>query len=195
MKKDDFLKQLEKDIKSPEFGSGVDDGKVLSNDELEFLDHSNRIEGEYSKEALEDAILAWKYIKKCSCIITLDSILNCHYLLMNRLRSDIAGKWRDCDVWIGGKKKIFISESLIKDDVWFLCDRIQVSDEIKVLFDVPDEAKTRELHIRFEDIHPFEDGNGRTGRIVYNAHRLRLGLPIHIIHEGKEQQSYYRWFR
>jgi len=37
-------------------------------------------------------------------------------------------------------------------------------------------------------------GNGRVGRILYNIHRLLLGLPIHVIHEGKEQKEYYTWF-
>ncbi len=33
------------------------------------------------------------------------------------------------------------------------------------------------FHIRFERIHPFADGNGRTGRIIMNKHLLDLGLP------------------
>jgi Fic family protein len=38
-----------------------------------------------------------------------------------------------------------------------------------------------EFHARFERIHPFEDGNGRTGRILLNAILLEQGyLPIII---------------
>ena len=47
----------------------------------------------------------------------------------------------------------------------------------------------------FVFIHPFEDGNGRVGRILMNLQMLKLKLPIMVIHEGREQQSYYRWFR
>ncbi len=38
-----------------------------------------------------------------------------------------------------------------------------------------------EFHARFERIHPFEDGNGRTGRILLNAMLLEKGYPPLII--------------
>jgi len=37
------------------------------------------------------------------------------------------------------------------------------------------------FHIEFETIHPFEDGNGRTGRIIMNEHLLENHLPPLII--------------
>jgi len=49
-------------------------------------------------------------------------------------------------------------------------------------------------HIEFENIHPFEDGNGRVGRILMNIQCLNAGLPLLVIHTGKEQQKYYTWF-
>jgi len=57
------------------------------------------------------------------------------------------------------------------------------------------EERSKQIHVAFEDIHPFVDGNGRVGRILYNIHRIKLGLPIHIIHEGEEQKEYYKWFK
>ncbi len=38
-----------------------------------------------------------------------------------------------------------------------------------------------EFHDRFERIHPFEDGNGRTGRVLLNAILLENGYPPLII--------------
>jgi len=38
-----------------------------------------------------------------------------------------------------------------------------------------------EFHARFEKIHPFEDGNGRTGRILLNAILLEFNYPPLII--------------
>lgn len=156
----------------------------LSKEELEFLDHSNRIEREYSTISLEDAIKAWRWSKKEP--ITLKTILGIHKRVMKRLRPDIAGKLRNCDVWIGGHRKIFISETLLKDELKTLCE-IPIGMEAEEII--------KNWHIAFEKIHPFEDGNGRVGRILYNLQRLRAGLPIHIIHEGGEQKEYYKWFQ
>ena len=41
--------------------------------------------------------------------------------------------------------------------------------------------KEAKFHIRFERIHPFIDGNGRTGRILLNRNLLRQGLAPVII--------------
>lgn len=37
------------------------------------------------------------------------------------------------------------------------------------------------FHIKFERIHPFADGNGRTGRIIMNKHLLDMGLAPVVI--------------
>ena len=53
----------------------------------------------------------------------------------------------------------------------------------------------KKLHVDFEKIHPFADGNGRVGRILMNVQMINSGLPLITIHEGIEQQEYYRWFK
>jgi len=48
--------------------------------------------------------------------------------------------------------------------------------------DAEPEALAR-LHARFEQVHPFLDGNGRTGRLVLNLLLVRLGYPPAIIYK------------
>lgn len=51
-----------------------------------------------------------------------------------------------------------------------------------------------ERHIQFERIHPFKDGNGRTGRIILNQQLINAGfLPITIEPKGKYRQAFRQY--
>lgn len=51
-----------------------------------------------------------------------------------------------------------------------------------------------EEHIRFERIHPFRDGNGRTGRMILNQQLLNAGLlPILVTDQSKYRQAFRRY--
>jgi len=156
----------------------------------EFLKQSNYIEKEYSEVALEDAKKAWNYAYRNRNKITISYVLEIHRLLMKRLRPDIAGKFRDCDVFIGGYRKYFTSEYLIKMDLY---KKVLFKMASKRVFKNPEE-RAKQIHIAFEGIHPFLDSNGRCGRLLWQIHRINMGLPVKIIHEGDEQQLYYSWF-
>ncbi len=159
---------------------------------LEFLEESNAIESEYSQIAMDDAVRAWNYAINPSedidgnSIIDLDLVLGIHACLMRRLNQPIAGKLRDCDVWVGGRKCPFISEALIRDDLkkWIIVHGgANNKESIKI------------AHIAFEHLHPFADGNGRVGRLLKAQQELRANLPMQIIHTGDEQFDYYKWFK
>ncbi len=55
----------------------------------------------------------------------------------------------------------------------------------------------REMHIRFEKIHPFVDGNGRTGRMLMWLHEKWQGKePTLLLNDEKNKAyGYYDWFR
>jgi len=163
---------------------------------VEFLEHSNFIENEIRSMALDDAVKAWKFAYQYRNNITVRYIYAIHRHLMKRIRPDIAGNLRTCDIWIGGKRKKYKGKTDLIDRLYSLVDIITANISFT---DDTDNVESKEklaknAHILFEQIHPFEDGNGRVGRILYNIHRLNLGLPIHIIHEGTEQLEYYKWF-
>lgn len=49
-------------------------------------------------------------------------------------------------------------------------------------------------HMIFERIHPFQDGNGRTGRILINQQLINNGLPpVSIVPTGKYRQAFRRY--
>jgi Fic family protein len=62
-----------------------------------------------------------------------------------------------------------------------------ITDGILGLTDAP-ETLAR-IHVEFEQLHPFIDGNGRTGRLLLNLILTRLGWPPIVIF--KEQRSRY----
>jgi len=49
------------------------------------------------------------------------------------------------------------------------------------------------FHLELETIHPFNDGNGRVGRLAINWHLVRLGFPSLILRD-KEKDEYYQAF-
>ena len=50
-----------------------------------------------------------------------------------------------------------------------------------------------EFHLRFEGIHPFLDGNGRTGRLILNLELIKAGLlPVNI--KFTDRLKYYNCF-
>jgi len=152
----------------------------LQKTELEkFLKESNAIESEYTKEAFENAWKAWKFLI-CFEELTLSRILECHRILMTDLNNRIAGKIRNVNVRVGFSSKLDFNK--IKESINKL-----------LLRDSHTEEQIKQWHIDFENIHPFEDGNGRIGRILYNFQRIKNGLPIHIIYE-KNKYEYYDWF-
>lgn len=168
----------------------------------EVLKHSNWIERVYEDNALEDAMRAWRYAYKNIDKIDIKYVLKVHEIMMRRTNLRIAGKVRKCDVWIGGKRKRFISTSLLEEEIKGWCKICDIN-KIKNFSKERKEKTIRDWHIMFEALHPFEDCNGRTGRLLMNIHRVKAGLdPLFIRgwnlgdkNFHKDQEEYYKWFK
>jgi len=156
----------------------------------EFIKESNAIEDVWTDEAIDESLEAWGYISEEVETLGLMDILIIHKVIMKNLDPEIAGKFRSelgIDVQVGGRPCPRYYEVGNKLSCWITSVN---SKKIPIW----DEDMIEEMHIQFENIHPFADGNGRSGRLIYAWMREKMGLPIHIIYE-KDKQDYYEWFR
>lgn len=161
----------------------------------EFLRESNKIENVYDEDSLKQAVLAWKYLKKFKKI-TRDAIWGTHAILMKDqdLQENEKGQYRQIQVMIGGyEAKPWYA---VPDLMFNWMKRANMTLRQAKELELDDEAKIDAIksdHVAFEKIHPFVDGNGRVGRILWQWQRLAIGLPIGVIY-ADERHDYYDWF-
>ena len=169
---------------------------MLTRQELEFLNESNAIEGVYDEDSLQQAQYAWEYllnenVLSNSVVTKTHKILMLHQPLFGYQR----GYFREEQVWVGNREGKPWKEVPGLIEHWcmnvndLINNRSTEKDSSEFL-----ERVIREQHVSYEKIHPFVDGNGRTGRMFLNWTRVQIGLPILVIHEGLEQRQYYGWF-
>lgn len=163
--------------------------KYTKEEITKFIRESNSIEDVWTEEAIQDSLDAWAWLSDVETLTLLD-ILMIHKDILHRLDPKYAGKIRGelgIAIWIGGREG-----AKFWDVGSRLCDWIRHINEKRI----PQwsEEDIKRFHISFEDIHPFGDGNGRSGRLIYCWMREKMNLSIHIIYE-KDKQNYYQWFR
>ena len=105
-----------------------------------------------------------------------DAILAMHRALLARTEPAIAGKWRVEQVWVGGTTYGPHATDYIAPHY----DRIPAAITDLVRFaqrnDIPTLTHAAIAHAQFETIHPFLDGNGRTGRALIHSMLRAKGL-------------------
>ena len=72
----------------------------------------------------------------------------------------------------------------VSGDIEALCNEIENAPESGIL------TAASYLHLKFESIHPFADGNGRTGRTLMNYYLMINGLPPTVLYE-EDKKTYY----
>jgi Fic family protein len=158
---------------------------MVSETELDFLRESNAIEGVWDDQSLESAVAAWELLKDQETL-TIAAVKAVHTILMREhLRNDVKnlGTWRQQPVWIGrGQGMPWFAIPELMENWANLANEEMCEEEIE------------RHHIQYEAIHPFIDGNGRTGRMFMNWQRLKNDLPILTIWENNKNE-YYKWFQ
>lgn len=114
--------------------------------------------------------------------ITVDDLCGVHHrLLVGTSRDEHAGRIRTEQNWIGGSsynpcRAAFVPpphehvEALLED----LCAFCSTDD-------LPPTVQAAIAHAQVETIHPFVDGNGRTGRALIQIILRRRGLAPHVV--------------
>lgn len=112
-----------------------------------------------------------------------DVIKTIHRLLMQNIYQEIAGRYRTWSVVVGGE--IAPRHTFIPKLMKHLCQEIQQNYSF---------LDTMTVHNRFECIHPFADGNGRTGRLLWNYLRLLQKSGVSLV-EVEKKAAYYEEIR
>ena len=112
------------------------------------------------------------------------AVLEMHRALMERTHPTVAGQWRSQQVWVGTSSYGPHTAAFVPPHH----ERIEAAIDDLVGFmrrdDLPALVHAALAHAQFETIHPFVDGNGRTGRALVHSllrsKRLttRITVPI-----------------
>lgn len=108
-----------------------------------------------------------------------------HALIIQDIDKNIAGKYRDVDVFITGAEHKPPSALEVPFKMRELVDWAKTNYKKMNIVEF-----AAIFHHKFVHIHPFQDGNGRTGRLVMNIFLLNYGFPLVIIQKNNRQQYY-----
>jgi Fic family protein len=134
-------------------------------------------------------------------IITMQELRHVHFEAMTLVWSvaphpdagehESPGKFRQHEIakFVGGMKPPTWSliEALMRD--W-----LDEANCLREPNETPLPERVARLHSRFEQVHPFIDGNGRAGRLVLNLVLGRLGYPPAIIYK-RDRDTYLKAMR
>jgi Fic family protein len=146
----------------------------------EYFREPNAIEDAHDDSAVTATMDAWDAIRQ-EAELTHDVIKTGHDYILNDRQPDTVGEYRDVRVSVGDSTPP---------------PPVVVSSEMdKLLSWVPeDPLEAVAWHIAFEHIHPFTDGNGRIGRLLYLWH-CRTPEVESVVWRAADRSGYYDLFQ
>ena len=114
--------------------------------------------------------------------ITTDMLLEMHRrLLVGTRQEEYGGKLRDQQNWIGGSSHNPCSATFVPPPHELIKGLVDDLCAFCCTDDLPAVAQAAIAHAQFETIHPFVDGNGRTGRALIHLVLRRRGLAVRVL--------------
>ena len=115
-------------------------------------------------------------------------ILLFHRMLIANIRDEIAGRFRQDGEWVRVGSHIAPDPKEVAVRLEKMIIEYQASSQENII------KRIARLHLTFEYIHPFVDGNGRIGRVLNNYLLIREGyVPVNI--KFIDRDLYYDAFR
>ena len=172
------------------YNSNAIEGNTLTLRETDLVLRGLTIEQKPLKDHMEAVghKEAFDYVRdlvKENVHLTESVIKQIHYLVLADKKND-RGVYRRVPVRIMGAHHEPVQPYLIEPRMEQLLIDYTASEEHIV-------TKLARFHIEFESIHPFIDGNGRTGRLLVNLELMKAGYPPIDI-KFTDRVAYYNAF-
>ncbi|MEK7059776.1 MAG: Fic family protein [Patescibacteria group bacterium] len=113
--------------------------------------------------------------------LTKHDLLSIHQLILNKVNSQDAGRFRRIDVSIAGSDVVLPSHIVVPELMEGFMEWLTGQNHDNTV------TIAAEAHLRLVTIHPFADGNGRTARLLMNLLLLQAGYPIAVISNATRQ--------
>ncbi len=193
--KESLLQKIdEAEIAESVYNSNAIENSTLTRKQTEKIIFGNIVSGNMKlREVYEAKNLArvTEYIWPHQKIeIKKEQILLIHQILIGGIEDDIAGRFRAKDEQVQVAGHVAPSPEKIEELMSKLLNEYYGSSGSISQFFLDKIAK---FHLDFEKIHPFNDGNGRIGRVLINWQLQQSGFP-QIIIRNKEKKYYYAAF-
>ena len=174
------------------YNSNAIEGNTLTLKETAMVLEGMTIDQKPLKDHLEavghrDAFLYIQDIAKQELPLSEFVIKNIHSLVLMNQPED-KGIYRKIPVRIMGAYTEPVQPYLIEPK---MTELLAANEERKITMSVIE--RIARFHLEFEGIHPFIDGNGRTGRLIMNLDLIRNGYPA-INVKFADRKKYYDAF-